>query len=289
MLNIRRATIGVVIFILAVHGVLGCQPPQYPPTVNTDLNVCVRDPECTAKLAVGHRGTGSYNLWAPENTLAAYEMAWSMGCDSIEIDVRDTVDGIPIIMHDSTVDRMTDGTGYVAEMTLEEIKALHIYGLNPAVPVQSVPTFTEVLRCLKGKTLVDVDIKNAEVGRLVEIIASEDMLDAAYLLISSIEEGMEARAQHSQVALMPKVSSVAEVLAYIDALSPIDMFEIEYEDATPEVVDLIHSYGIKIHMDALGLFDILGEAGFEMLLARGADIIQTDRLEILVPYLHTLP
>jgi len=271
-------------FILAA----GCQPPELPPTPNTNLNVCVRDPECSTKLVVGHRGTGSLSLWAPENTLAAYDMAWRMGTDSIEIDPRDTADSVPVIMHDSTVDRTTDGTGNVADMTLEQIKALHISPLNPIVPVQSVPTFAETLALFRGKTLIDIDIKEANVPQLVQIIESEGMLDAAYLLIGGIAEGQEARAQHPSVALMPKVYNEADVQGYIDALSPIDMFEIEYEDATPEVVSLIHSYGIKIHMDALGVYDILGEAGYDALLARGADVIQTDRLELLVPYLRGL-
>ena len=275
---------GLLGFILAS----GCQPPELPPTTNTNLNVCVRDPECTAKLAVGHRGTGSLSLWAPENTLAAYDMAWRMGTDSIEIDPRDTADGIPIIMHDSTVDRTTDGTGNVADMTLEQIKALNIRPLNPIVPVQSVPTFAEALALLRGKTLIDIDIKAANVPQLVQIIESEGMLDAAYLLIGSIAEGQEARTQHPNVSLMPKVYNEAEVQGYIDALSPIDMFEMEYEDAVPEVVNLIHSYGIKIHMDALGVYDIQGVDGYNTLLARGADVIQTDRLELLVPYLRGL-
>jgi len=284
-----RRLLSAMCCIWALWAATGCQPPQLPPTPNTDLNVCVRDPDCTAKIAVGHRGTGSYNLWAPENTLAGYEMAWSMGADSIEIDARDTLDGVPVIMHDSTVDRMTDGTGSVADMTLEQIKALHIDPINPAVPVQSVPTFAEALSLMRGKNLVDIDIKDADIPRLVQIIESEAMIDAAYLLIGSIDEGVQARAQNARVALMPKVSTAAQVQAYIDALSPIDIFEIEYEDATPDIVGLIHSYGIKIHMDALGLYDILGEAGYDMLLARGADIIQTDRLELLVPYLRSLP
>jgi len=268
---------------------LGCQPPELPPTANTDLDVCLRDPDCTWKLSVGHRGTGSLSLWAPENTLAAHDMAWRMGADSVEVDVRDTVDGVPVLMHDSTVDRTTDGTGSVADMTLDEIRALRIQPLNPIVPVQSVPTFAEALAYLKGKMMVYVDIKSVNVQHLVEVIDSAGMLNVTYLLIGSIAEGEEARSQNPDVALMPVISSEAEVQAYLDALSPIIMFEIEYEDATPEVVDLIHSYDIKIHMDALGLYDVQGIAGYNTLLAGGTDSIQTDRLELLVPFLRGLP
>ena len=268
---------------------IGCIPPELPPTVNTDLDVCLRDPGCTAKLSVGHRGTGSLGLWAPENTLAGHEMAWKMGADSVEVDVRDTLDGVPVLMHDSTVDRTTDGTGAVADMTLEEIQALSIHALNPIVPVQSVPTFSEALAYLRGKMMVYVDIKSVDVPHLVEVIESEGMINAAYLLIGSIAEGDQARSQNPDVALMPVVSSEAEVDAYLDALSPIIMFEIAYEDVTPEIADLVHGHGIKIHMDALGLHDLQGIAGYNTLLAAGTDSIQTDCLELLVPFLRSLP
>jgi len=266
----------------------GCVPDFYPPTENTNLNVCVRDPACTEKLAVGHRGTGSLGLWAPENTEAAYTLAWQMGADSIEIDVRDTADGVPVIMHDDTVDRTTDGSGRVDQMTLDEIRALRIPSINPSVPEQRVLTFREALALLRGKTLVDVDIKTADVPRLVQIIEEEGMLDAAYLLVGSVAEGLEARSAHPAVALMPKVAGLADVQAFLDALSPIDIFEIEVVDAVPEVVEFIHAQGIKMHLDALGPREFVDTQWYETLLDIGADIIQTDRLEVLVPLLRGL-
>jgi len=274
--------------LLGFFAVVGCQPIEYPPTPNTNLDVCVRNPECTNTIAVGHRGTGSFNLLAPENTLGAYDMAWRMGADSIEVDPRDTLDGVPIIMHDDTVDRMTDGTGSVAEMTLGQIKALNVPSINPAVPTQQVPTFAEALALLREKTLVYIDIKSADVPGLVRVIEEQGMLNAAYLLIGSIDEGLQARTQNPTVALMPKIYTEADVLAYIDALSPILMFEIEYADATPEVVSLIHSYNIKIHMDALWVYDAAGINGYTTLEDRGTDSIQTDRLEVLVPFVRGL-
>ena len=263
----------------------GCVPEFYPPTENTSLDVCVRDPSCASKLALGHRGTGSLGLWAPENTLAAFTLAWQMGADSIEIDVRETADGVPVIMHDTTVNRTTDGSGRVDEMTLDEILALRVPSLNPAVPEQRVPTFRETLALLRGKTLVDLDIKSAHIPRLVEIIVEEDMLDAAYLGVGSVARGIEARSTHPGVALMAKARTLAEVQAFLDALSPIDIFEVK-ADTAPEVIDLIQSHGIKVHMNALGPREFVDRGWYEVLLDRGADIIQTDRLEAVVPLLR---
>ena len=61
---------------------------------------------------------------APENTLAGIERAIALGADAIEIDVHCTSDGVPVLIHDKTVDRTTDGTGDIHEMTLDVARAL---------------------------------------------------------------------------------------------------------------------------------------------------------------------
>ena len=65
-------------------------------------------------------------VYAPENSLEALEHALFFGSDIIETDARITKDGHIVIMHDYTVDRMTDGTGTISEMTLDEIKKLRL-------------------------------------------------------------------------------------------------------------------------------------------------------------------
>jgi glycerophosphoryl diester phosphodiesterase len=70
---------------------------------------------------VAHRG---YSAVAPENTLPALASAVLAGATFVEFDVRTTADGVPVVIHDRTVDRTTDGTGYVWELTLDEVRAL---------------------------------------------------------------------------------------------------------------------------------------------------------------------
>ena len=70
---------------------------------------------------MGHRGT---RVLADENTIAAFQAAVDYGLDIFECDPRLTSDGVYVIMHDSTVDRTTDGSGPVSEMTLEQVKNL---------------------------------------------------------------------------------------------------------------------------------------------------------------------
>ncbi len=285
----KLTMMAVILLIACISGISGCNPPQQPVTAYTTLNDCVYDPMCKDRMALGHRGTGSYNLWATENTLAAYEYAWKMGADSIEIDVRKTKDGALVIMHDGTVTKTAFGTGRVEDMTLVEIKALKMRRLNPDMPAQTIPTFMETLEFLKGKTLIDVDMKTDDMPAIINEIASAGMLDSAYLGgIGSVAQADLARSVNPAIAIMPKIETPDQAKDFIENASPIAFFEIEYENAVPELVDYIHSNGVKIHINSLLNYDFMGRAGFSMVFDRGADIIQTDRLDILVAYINSI-
>jgi glycerophosphoryl diester phosphodiesterase len=265
-----------------------CIPPTYTKTENFRIETCLGNPDCTQTLTVSHRGNSSFVPYAPENTLVAYDIAWKMGADSVEVDVQSTKDGELVIMHDDTVDRTTNGSGRVEDMTLAQIKALKVISYNKDVPHQQVPTFRETLAYMKGKTMIYVDIKTTDIAKLVEEIQQEDMIESAYLLIYSVAEGYAARSQNSFVSLLAAAHTKEQVQEFIDALSPIVMFEMLYDDITPDMAELIHSKGIKIHMDALGEFDAIGRCGYKMILDRDVDSIQSDRIDVLMPYLMSL-
>ncbi|HEX5903655.1 MAG TPA: glycerophosphodiester phosphodiesterase [Actinomycetota bacterium] len=100
---------------------------------------------------VAHRGASSTR---PENTLASFEEAIALGAQIVELDVRLSRDGVPIVMHDPVVDRTTDGTGFVHELTAAELTALRVG------PDATVPTFAEVLEAASGRAALAVEIKN---------------------------------------------------------------------------------------------------------------------------------
>ncbi len=113
----------------------------------------------SAKLLVAaHRGQ-----WreAPENSLEAIDGAVKDGAEVVEIDVRLTRDGVPVLMHDATVDRTTDGKGRVDEMTLAEIKQLHLReGLGSkqaTVTHHTIPTLEEAMAVVKNRAMVNLD------------------------------------------------------------------------------------------------------------------------------------
>lgn len=106
---------------------------------------------------VAHRGASGY---APENTMAAFQKGVDMKADYIEIDVQQTKDGELVVIHDVTLDRTTNGTGYVKDHTLEEIRQLDAGSyFAPEFAGEKIPTFEEVLDGFRGKTGILIELK----------------------------------------------------------------------------------------------------------------------------------
>jgi len=108
-------------------------------------------------LVLAHRGASAY---APENTLAAFNLAFEMGADGIELDVTLTKDGVPVVIHDDTVDRTTNGHGAVKAMTLEEIKQLDASYKFEKYRGEKIPTLAEVLRAVGKRGIVNIELKS---------------------------------------------------------------------------------------------------------------------------------
>jgi glycerophosphoryl diester phosphodiesterase len=104
-----------------------------------------------ARLVIAHRGTSAH---FPENTAASFDHALSLGVDAIEFDLRISRDGHVVVIHDPTVDRTTDGTGAVAELTLAELKALDA-GARFTRNGRSFPWRGQGLRILTFDELLD--------------------------------------------------------------------------------------------------------------------------------------
>ena len=115
---------------------------------------------------VAHRGASGH---APENTMAAFWQGFKMRADYIEIDVQMTKDGRLVVIHDTTVNRTTNGKGKVADMTFNEIRALNAgswYGEEFAS--EKVPSFEEVLDTFRGKIGILIELKSPELYNGVE-------------------------------------------------------------------------------------------------------------------------
>ena len=108
-------------------------------------------------LIYGHRGASAY---APENTLEAFRLAMEQGADGFELDVHLSADGELVVMHDDTVDRTTNGTGLIRNLTLAQLKELDACNGMEQYRGAKVPTLGEVFDLVKDTHhIVNVEIK----------------------------------------------------------------------------------------------------------------------------------
>ena len=115
-------------------------------------------------LAIGHRGACGL---MPENTKLSFFKALDLGADAIEFDVQLTRDGVPIVLHDDTLDRTTNGKGRVADTDFAVVRRLDAgawYGASFAGKAE-VPTLAEILKALGHRTLLNVEIKATIINR----------------------------------------------------------------------------------------------------------------------------
>ncbi|MEN6302569.1 MAG: glycerophosphodiester phosphodiesterase family protein [Armatimonadia bacterium] len=111
-------------------------------------------------VVIAHRGDSAA---APENTLSAFTSAVQSGAHAIEFDVHVTADGHPVVIHDATVDRVTNGSGAVADMTLAQIKALDAGGwFAGPYEGEQIPTLDEAIEALPAPTALFVHLRAHE-------------------------------------------------------------------------------------------------------------------------------
>lgn len=132
----------------------------------------LRDQSATPDMIViAHRG-----CWgeAPEVSIAAINACEAIGADAVEVDVRKTSDGALVLIHDETVDRTTNGTGTVADMTLAEIRKLRLRkgagGPSVVVTDEHVPTLEEGLEAARDRFLVHLHLKTASHAEAAAVV-----------------------------------------------------------------------------------------------------------------------
>ena len=117
-------------------------------------------------MNIAHRGASGY---APENTLAAFDKAVEMQADYIEIDVQLSKDDLPVVIHDDTLDRTTNGTGNISAYTLQELKSLDAGSwFDKKYAGEKIPSLNEVLEMYGEKINILIELKSPELYPGVE-------------------------------------------------------------------------------------------------------------------------
>jgi len=175
-----------------------------------------------------HRGVSAE---FPENTLAAFRRALELGVDGIELDVHLSADGVPVVMHDETVDATTNGSGAIAVMTVAELKSLD------AGNGERVPTLAEVIELVGGAVHVNIEVKAATAGHVVLTVT--DAFPSLRFAISSFNHDVlrAIRAERDDVELWPLAPCLSDGL--LDVAADLKSTQVNLWDAmvNRDVVD----------------------------------------------------
>ena len=237
-------------------------------------------------MIVGHRGASGY---APENTLPSFEKALACGANMIEFDVHLSKDDHLVVIHDPSVDRTTNGSGLIREMTLKQIKKLDAGSwFSPEFKGVTIPTFEETVNLIKGRAKFQIEIKNSDLYKDKEL--EEKLVKAVY--DSGIrEDSIITSFKFSSIKKIKEIDSRIRVALIFDN-NPKDPWEdicsIRGEVLNPkwtwitsEKVQKAHDKGILICTWVVNDIDKMRH-----LLALGVDGITTDfpdKLKSLFP------
>jgi glycerophosphoryl diester phosphodiesterase len=233
-------------------------------------------------LNIAHRG---FSARYPENTLLAFEKALDVGVGWIELDVQTTSDGVPVVIHDATVDRTTDGSGRVDAMTLDEVKALDAGShRGESFAGLRVPSLDETLDSLVGRTRLVIELKMGEpasVSDVVEAVEARGMTEDVTYSAFHRENLRAVSAILAGASLNPLGGmagrSIAEVIEETHDLKAKTLGMVA-ADATEELAEAAHAAGLLLRCS--GAADDTGPE-IRRLIAIGADGLTTNHPDVL--------
>jgi glycerophosphoryl diester phosphodiesterase len=167
-------------------------------------------PHEAPSLIIGHRGAMGY---APENTIISFEEAVRRGSDLIEMDVQLTADNEVVVMHDTSVDRTTDGAGFVRDLTLKKLKSFDAgVWFGPEYAKQYVPSLAEVIGHFRGRKsaqrhalglIIELKTIRGSGGSLadavVKLLHDEEFMDRVCIISFDTVALQEVRAANKHV------------------------------------------------------------------------------------------
>lgn len=281
----------------------------YPPGTGLDTRVersavdriidLLYRPDTSYVLVGTHRGA-----WrsAPENTLPAIEHCIDMGVEIVEIDVRQTFDGHLVVIHDSSLDRTTNGTGKIAERTLAYIRSLRTKDHTGRLTDIPVPTLSEVMLTAKGRVLIMIDKGNDYFAEIQAVLIETKTVDHG--LFIEPYTWPDARKVVGDFLLenahyVPRIKDnwadpAAHMAAYLPSAT-VPAFELRFTTDDSAVLDLAredHRNWVTTltpdmcagHDDGLAQSD--PDAAWGWCLAQGANILLTDYPAELITYLQ---
>lgn len=252
-------------------------------------------------IVIAHRGVTSK---APENSLLAIKHSIEIGVDMVEIDIRKTKDGQLVLMHDTSINRTTNGKGNVKDWTLEGLKTLNLLDEFGFVTVHKIPTLEEALLLSKDKILINLDKSYNYLDKCYEVMKKTGTLKQ--VIMKGEKTRIQVESKYGQyldkiyfmpIVQFPNKKTKRIIDDYLKHRIPI-AFEIIVRrdpDGMNDYFAEIREKGANIWVNALrknhnaGHEDekaVLDPTVYDWYIENNINMIQTNQPELLINYLR---
>jgi len=265
-------------YIVGLVGILSCLPfynqaqPQFLNKSNHKFTV------------IAHRGDHTN---APENTLLAYQHAIDNDVDFIEIDLRTTLDGKQIIMHNSDIEHMTSIKGKVKEMRFDSLRKIMVKDpTHSEWGLHKIPTFNEVLELCRGKINIYLDFKDADVEKTYQEILAAQMEKNIMVYINEPSQYIQWRKIAPEMPLvisLPKKVNTSSQMKKMILRYKMEILDGDFSEYTAEAVLAAQKNHILVWPDIQSADE--GPERWDRAIALGFDGLQTDHPAALIQYL----
>ena len=289
---------------LAIIGIIGLQSVCFG---LSDAYYKFIDSDSDEFMVVAHRGD-----WRnyPENSLSGIQSCIDHGVDVLEIDVWLTQDGVPILMHDSTVDRTTDGSGSVSSLTLAQIKSLTLEGTAN----EQVPTLEEAVLLMKNQCMFYLDKQDSSTviaATMAVLKRTDTVLEGMFRSTGTAQEVIDRFAGAGITDLStihiafkitcygttsPSMETIMDELAVFEPNRP-GLLQVNYDNAGHPIFDAANVSAIRQGGSRFFVNTMPGRAhedpypgaepaDWDWVLGHGINSAQSDRPLWMVPYVN---
>lgn len=223
---------------------------------------------------VSHRGA---NKFAPENTFAAADLALDQGADYIELDVRESADGVLYVHHDETLDRTTDGSGLIGHMLSRDIDALDAgswFGAGYAG--QKVPRLDAYLEHLRGRCGVYIELKYCDTAKVAALVRDLGMVRETFYFSFSDEMRRDLQAIAPEFRKMMTLN-IGKSPSLVASLHHASIVELTVEQMrNPDLIEASR----RAHLEVMVYYGGQDVTIHREIAAAAVDYINTDNTEL---------
>lgn len=242
-------------------------------------NIAIQEKTYRTMKIWAHRGASGH---APENTLPAFELAYKLRADGIELDVQLSKDGVPVVIHDERIDRVSDGTGWVKDYTLEELRTFNFNKVFPAYGRVTIPTLSEVYDQMKETDMIiNLELKNSEIfyadleKKILKLAEAHGISER--LIYSSFNHYSMKKIKQlkpdAKIAFLYS-NGILDIAEYADKYHAYAVHPSCKNLKYPNIVKECHNKNIKVHV-----WTINEQTDFERMRELGVDAVITNYVE----------